>query len=199
MKILFIRHGESEADILNVHEGRADFPLTELGRIQVRLMADKVKESFPPDYIWASTLKRAHETATILAETVGCPIQYEAELMEHNNGVLAGLSFDEAKKYKLPHELELHERVENGESEIEFRMRIEAAFSKILASSTYDRIAIVAHGGVINCLLRSFFKMPISRDYYFLNGDTAIHLVEISNRGKTVHFLNNTDHLNTII
>lgn len=29
MQILLIRHGESEADILNVHEGRADFELTE--------------------------------------------------------------------------------------------------------------------------------------------------------------------------
>jgi 2,3-bisphosphoglycerate-dependent phosphoglycerate mutase len=74
MQILLIRHGESEADILNVHEGRADFPLTELGRKQVRLMAEKVKHEFPPDFIWASTLKRASETATILADKVGCPI-----------------------------------------------------------------------------------------------------------------------------
>ncbi|MGM0885326.1 MAG: phosphoglycerate mutase family protein, partial [Bacillota bacterium] len=59
MEILLIRHGESEADILNVHEGRADFQLTELGRKQVRLMAEKVKKEFPPDYIWSSTLKRA--------------------------------------------------------------------------------------------------------------------------------------------
>lgn len=28
MQILLIRHGESEADILHVHEGRADFELT---------------------------------------------------------------------------------------------------------------------------------------------------------------------------
>ena len=31
MQILLIRHGESEADILHVHEGRADFELTEKG------------------------------------------------------------------------------------------------------------------------------------------------------------------------
>ncbi len=36
MQILLIRHGESEADILNVHEGRADFKLTEKGREQVQ-------------------------------------------------------------------------------------------------------------------------------------------------------------------
>lgn len=28
MNILVIRHGQSEADILQVHEGRVDYPLT---------------------------------------------------------------------------------------------------------------------------------------------------------------------------
>jgi 2,3-bisphosphoglycerate-dependent phosphoglycerate mutase len=77
MQILLIRHGESEADILNVHEGRADFPLTALGRKQVKLMAEKVKQEFPPYRVWASTLKRASETAAVLADTVGCPIQFD--------------------------------------------------------------------------------------------------------------------------
>jgi 2,3-bisphosphoglycerate-dependent phosphoglycerate mutase len=42
MEILLIRHGESEADILNVHEGRADFPSTELGQKQAMAMANRV-------------------------------------------------------------------------------------------------------------------------------------------------------------
>ena len=42
MKLLLIRHGESEADLLDVHEGRADFPLTERGRRQARAMAAAV-------------------------------------------------------------------------------------------------------------------------------------------------------------
>jgi 2,3-bisphosphoglycerate-dependent phosphoglycerate mutase len=195
MEILLIRHGESEADILQVHEGRADFELTDRGRKQVRAMADKVKREFPPDLIYASTLKRASETAKVLADTIGCPLQYEEELMEHNNGVQAGLNFEEAKSLKAP--VYLHDRFDEGESHIEFRMRIETIFSKILADSKHKRIAIVAHGGVINCLLRSFFDMPISKGFYFLNGDTGISFLEISERGKVVHFLNNTSHLDT--
>ena len=97
VQILLIRHGESEADILNVHEGRADFELTGKGRQQVKRLVQKVKEDFPPDFIWASTLKRARETGETLAEGIGCPIQLEEELMEFNNGVQAGLSFEEAK------------------------------------------------------------------------------------------------------
>ena len=42
MDLLIIRHGQSEADILNVIEGRADFNLTELGQQQAALMAEWV-------------------------------------------------------------------------------------------------------------------------------------------------------------
>ncbi|MGE6362932.1 histidine phosphatase family protein [Bacillus paramycoides] len=193
MQILLIRHGESEADILNVHEGRADFELTEKGRQQVQKLIQKVKAEFPPDFIWASTLKRARETAETLAEAIGCPIQLEEELMEFNNGVQAGLSFEEAKKYPEPKYF--HDRFENGESFIEFRMRIEGIFSKIVTENTYDRIAIIAHGGVINSILRAFFQMPISMDYYFKMGDTGISLIELTDKQKIVHFINDTNHL----
>ena len=40
MNLLVIRHGQSEADILKVIEGRADFPLTELGHKQAEAMAE---------------------------------------------------------------------------------------------------------------------------------------------------------------
>ncbi|MED2630066.1 histidine phosphatase family protein, partial [Bacillus thuringiensis] len=44
-------------------------------------------------------------------------------------------------------------------------------------------------------LLRAFFKMPISMDYYFKMGDTGISLIEIEGEQKTVHFINDTNHL----
>jgi 2,3-bisphosphoglycerate-dependent phosphoglycerate mutase len=72
-------------------------------------MAKRVKEWYPPEMIWASTLKRAKETASTLAKRIGCPVQFEADLMEINNGVQAGLSFEEAKKYPEPKLL--HERL----------------------------------------------------------------------------------------
>lgn len=77
-------------------------------------------------------------------------------------------------------------------------MRIESIFSKIITSSKYERIAIVAHGGVINCLLRSFFKMPVEKEFWFKSGDTAIHLIEITATQRIVHFLNDISHLDAL-
>ena len=75
-------------------------------------LVQKVKADFPPDFIWASTLKRARETGENVSRRNGCPIQLEEELMEFNNGVQAGLSFEEAKKYPEPKFL--HDRLKTG-------------------------------------------------------------------------------------
>lgn len=45
MRILVIRHGESEADLLDVHEGRADFELTKRGHIRLRSIFPRKRES----------------------------------------------------------------------------------------------------------------------------------------------------------
>ncbi len=198
MEILLIRHGQSEADILGVHEGRADYPLTELGKKQAKRLACRLNEQCPPDIIWTSTLKRASETATILADEVGCMLMKEPNLMEFNNGVLAGLPREiAATKYPLPPGgRKPHERIQNGESEIEFRMRVEMAFSKILAeSSAVLRIAIVSHSGTISNLLRSILHLPVSTSVKFATGDTGIHLIKKEDEGLQIVTLNNTEHL----
>jgi 2,3-bisphosphoglycerate-dependent phosphoglycerate mutase len=198
LEILLIRHGQSEADILHVHEGRADYPLTDLGREQAKRLACRLNEHCPPDIIWTSTLKRASETATILAEEVGCMLMKEPNLMEFNNGVLAGLPREvAATKYPLPPGgRKPHERIQNGESEIEFRMRVEMALSKILSeSSAVVRIAIVSHGGTISNLLRAILQLPVPTDVKFATGDTGMHIVRKNDDGLQIISLNNTEHL----
>ena len=145
MKILLIRHGESEADLLNVHEGRADYPLTKMGKEQALCMANRVKKEFNVEKIWSSTLKRAEETAKVLRKQIGCEIEFLDELQEHNNGDLAGKPFSEVKH---PVNLLPHEKVGTfGESKIEFRMRAEQVLSRILDKSKgFEEIAIVSHG-----------------------------------------------------
>lgn len=63
MELLIIRHGQSQADLEDRHEGRADFPLTQLGVKQAQLLAEWVQERFPPELILSSPLQRASRTA----------------------------------------------------------------------------------------------------------------------------------------
>lgn len=92
IELLIMRHGQSVADIEDRHEGRADFPLTELGRAQASLASAWIAANYPPARIIASPLRRAAETAEIVAAACGgVVVQYEPDLMEMDNGVLAGL------------------------------------------------------------------------------------------------------------
>jgi 2,3-bisphosphoglycerate-dependent phosphoglycerate mutase len=198
MEILLIRHGESEGDILHVHEGRADLLLTDHGRKQALVMAKVVKEKFMPEVIWASTLIRARETAEILSQETGLKVIEDDDLREFNNGVLAGLPYAEAKlRYPEPEGgRKPHVPIQDGESALEFRFRAQTVLSKILSESEdRKRIAIVSHGGMISNLLKSFLDLPVASDIYFPTGDTGIHLLRMNGNQKGVLFLNDCGHL----
>ncbi|MFD2443634.1 histidine phosphatase family protein [Bacillus sp. CGMCC 1.16607] len=122
MKIILIRHGQSEADLLDVHEGRADFRLTALGVEQAKKLATWMKGKYEPEIIWTSPLLRAKETASIIGEALKVRIKEDEGVKEWNNGVLAGLKRSEAKMiYPEPvSRRKPHERIQNGGSELEF-------------------------------------------------------------------------------
>lgn len=177
MRLLIIRHGESEGDILNVHEGRADFNLTETGHSQAQAMAEYVKVHYKVDKIYASTLKRARQTAEHLAVELGLPVQEEELLKEFDNGLLAGMSWEEAdEKYPKVKDLPIHESVYEQETRLHFRYRAEHMLSKIISENGDDStIAVVSHGGMILQLYRAFLKLPIDSNVVFATGDTGIH------------------------
>ena len=83
MELLIIRHGQSEADIRGVHEGRADFPLTERGDQQAKKMTAYVATHFPPDIILTSPLRRAKSTALLLQGKIECQLKEERDLMDY--------------------------------------------------------------------------------------------------------------------
>ncbi|MGV8981611.1 histidine phosphatase family protein [Clostridium sp.] len=102
LDLIIVRHGQSVADIEERMEGRADFPLTNLGKEQAKKLAHWLKDNAPFDYIISSPLKRASETSEIINTICNVDITYDERLMEWNNGVLAGLLRSEAhEKYPI--------------------------------------------------------------------------------------------------
>ncbi|HEU4964570.1 MAG TPA: histidine phosphatase family protein [Bacilli bacterium] len=195
MQLLLIRHGESEADLLDVHEGRADFPLTERGQRQAEKMAAWVTEHYKPDRLLVSTLQRARMTAEHLAQASGCEPEFWPELMEYNNGARAGLPMEEGFRLH-PDPVHEHERIEGGESRLEFRLRAEAVWSRVQSELKQgERVAIVAHGWMITQLIRAILEQPPKSTVYYETGDTGIHLFEWNSKGLVARFMNSTAHL----
>lgn len=199
-KLLLIRHGESEADILKVHEGRADFPLTERGCLQAAAMGQWVSENYKIDMIFSSTLRRAAQTAGYLSDASGVPVRYDEDLMEFNNGLLAGLPFEEAAiRYPRVENLPPNQSVYGQETQYEFRARADRALEHCLHQIPDGATAaIVSHGGMINQLFASLIDLPPAASPRFLTGDTGIHLWYLTQDGPKLMFANCQEHLKDI-
>lgn len=197
MKLLIIRHGQSEADLRKVHEGRADFSLTSHGIQQAEHLAVWVSSHFKIDKIYSSTLIRAKQTAEILRRSNGCELIYTDELMEWNNGDIAGLTFEEAEiKYPRITDLPIHSSVYGQESLLEFRFRAERFLSELISENEEDAtIAIVSHGKMIRELYMAFFEFSLKSNVYIHTGDTGVHYWVIHNNQKHVIWANHMEHL----
>ena len=199
MDLFVIRHGQSEADILKVIEGRANFNLTELGNKQAEAMANWVKENYSINKIYSSPLNRAKQTAEYISKIFGIGIIFDDDLMEWKNGLIAGLTLEEAnKKYPEPIRY-LHTRVYEQESYIDFRMRAETILSKILnENKDEEKIVIVSHSGMINMLFRSFIEVPLNNKITIKSGDTGIHYWKVKNGNKEIIFSNKNEHIKAL-
>ena len=197
MILLVIRHGESEADILNVHEGRADFELTEKGHKQAAAMAKYVAANYHVRRIYSSTLKRAAQTAKHLSDETGTAIDFEPDLMEFNNGLLAGLPYEEADHlYPYIENLPIDQAVYGQESKVEFRSRAVHALNRVLSENgSDDVIAVITHGGMVNQLYGVLLHLPIGENVFFSSYDTGIHIWEITPQGCCIKKANFDDHL----
>lgn len=193
--LLLIRHGQSEADLLDVHEGRADFPLTALGRSQAEAMARWVAERWRLDAIFASTLRRAAETAELLSAAAGCPITWDGKLMEFDNGPLAGLTRAEAdERYPLIPDLPPDRSAYGQETMLHFRQRADEALAHCL-ERTGRTAAIVSHGGMISQLCASLLGLAPAAPVGVRTGDTGVHCWQVSEGRRALLFANRQEHL----
>jgi len=159
IRITLLRHGRSRADDEHVHEGRYDSPLTDVGRAQAEKRGNDFKvQGFGYKLIIASPLQRAQETARILSKHLGIPVETDMGWAEMDNGLLAGLSFDEASNlYPKPSFRSPYEPIGvKGESEWGLYNRAGRAVEKIVQRGP-GQYLVVAHGGILNAALRTIF------------------------------------------
>jgi broad specificity phosphatase PhoE len=153
--ILLSRHGESEWNRDRRWQGHADPPLTERGREQADELARKLAEA-PLDAVYASDLRRAWETAEIVAKARGIPVVTDPMLREIDVGEWSGLTTTEIEK-RFPEGFRRHVEGGDGWAEGEphaaMSERIIAAVSRIAGSYPCGHVLCVLHGGVIRALL----------------------------------------------
>ncbi len=83
--ITFVRHGETAANRAGLALGRADPSLTDLGRRQAQALADRLRAT-DVERVLSSPLRRARETAALIAAGLGCGVEVDDRLVEMDYG-----------------------------------------------------------------------------------------------------------------
>ncbi|MGI8759455.1 MAG: histidine phosphatase family protein [Acidimicrobiales bacterium] len=151
-RLLLVRHGQSEWNAVGRWQGWADPALTELGNEQSRLATTAVG---PVDAVVASDLRRALDTATILAEGLGAgPVVVEPRWRERDVGEWTGLTRAEIDQ-RWPGALATATpEPPGGESPARLVARVLAAVERLAGDYPGEVVLVVTHGGVIRGLER---------------------------------------------
>jgi len=158
MKLYFVRHGESEANIQHVISNRESLlGLTERGREQARALADNLKD-IPFTTIYSSPVLRARETTEILSQVLRVPYQITEALREYDCGILEEKSDEESwrlhqyyyEDWTLRHNY--LSKPEGGENFIEIRDRF-VPFIESFKREGDEHILLIGHGGLFHLML----------------------------------------------
>jgi broad specificity phosphatase PhoE len=143
--ILLARHGETDWNSEGRWQGWADPPLNQAGRDQARALAEQLR-SLPFDAVYSSDLRRAYETAEIVAAPHEVPVIADRGLREIDIGSWSGLTRAEIEK-RFPDGSR-----PDGETREEHLERVLATVERIARSHAGARLLLVSHGGTLRAL-----------------------------------------------
>ncbi len=197
-----VRHGESEFNSEGRVQGHLDVPLSELGRRQAAAVATALAAE-PSEIIFASPLRRARETADIIAQRLGLVIETDPRLKEINVGIFQGKRRDELPQL-YPEEFARWKRDEpdfiipGGESRKELERRGLEAFEAIRRSSRREAI-VVAHGRLLIVTMRAMVPdvADLRKSSGLENGSISTLALTAPGRAELVRF-NNVEHLASV-
>lgn len=194
-RLLFVRHGQTPANIGGVWHGSTDTPLSELGHLQVKWLGDYFEQVMVPDVIYASPLQRAHLTARGIAEPRGLSVKLDPRLQEFCLGEWEGVTFDAISQIHDPHQ-RLNRDPDfappGGESQKIVRQRMIAAIEEILLRHPEENVVVVSHGVALAIALAHYLHQDTTRWVNYSHQNTAIS--ELCTTEKKLLFFNKTDH-----
>jgi broad specificity phosphatase PhoE/ribonuclease HI len=194
-----LRHGRTEHTPERRYSGRNELPLSATGRAEAEAAAARAGE-LGIEVVVASPLRRARETAEIVAAALGLTVRYDDDLVELDFGDLEGLTLDEAReKHPLATRRFMSDvavAAPGGESVAEVSGRVARARARILAEHAGRTVLVVSHVTPIKLLLGAALEA----------GDGVVHRVFLeaasfctvawSSDGRaSVRLVNDTGHL----
>jgi alpha-ribazole phosphatase/probable phosphoglycerate mutase len=160
-----LRHGEPIGG--RRYRGQIDDPLSERGWQQ---MWQAVSGERPWQAIVSSPLRRCREFATSLGNELELKVTFDERLKEVGFGDWEGRDGDQLRQQdemvlsRFYHD-PIHQRPQNAEDLHDFNQRVLAAYHSACESFSGQHLLLIAHAGVIRCIINHTLQAPISSMY----------------------------------
>ncbi|MCQ2288536.1 MAG: histidine phosphatase family protein [Muribaculaceae bacterium] len=174
MKLYIVRHGETEENLLKILQGHMPGTLTAKGLEQARAAATRLADAGVAfTRIVSSDLKRTMDTAAIISENTGLPVEPMEILRERDWGESTGMPIAEARerfycdgKWQFP---------PSAESEDDIYRRAGRALEQLRQlCGANETVIVVTHGQLARNLIAARFGCPVREVTQLINGEVRV-------------------------
>ena len=202
LHLMLVRHGETEWNVQRRYQGQSDVPLSEIGNQQAESIAGRLAGQ-EIDAIYASDLKRAWQTAQVIAAQIGLDVISEPRLRELKFGILEGLTFEEAEE-KYPEMItawldDFNNTPERAETIDMFNARIVSLLDDLKVKHDEQVVLLVGHGGSLSEILRVVLGLSPEKRWYIQMENASLSEVLIADDYVALNRLNDTCHLAVLV
>jgi len=200
VRIILARHGHVDWLAPERFRGRAELPLSDLGRRQAQAVARYIAATWKPDAVYTSPLGRCRETGAEIAAPFRLELRPVDGLADIDYGEWQGLTRDEAQE-RWPDETELWFRtphiaaIPGGETLAGLLSRTSAALRDILWRHPDQTVVLVGHDSVNRVLLLFALEAPLSRYWHLRQEPCAVNELFFDNDSFIIGSINQTQHL----
>jgi probable phosphoglycerate mutase len=201
-RLLLVRHGESNVTVRQVVGGeRTCDGLSPLGVRQADALRERFERGNEPtvDVLVATTLRRAAQTAEIIAPALGdLPVVIESELVEHRPGEADGVAFAEFGARFGMFDLRAEPDrplAPGGESLQQFHDRVRVTLRALVAQHEGSTICVVCHGGVIDNAFRDLLGVGLTAPFDLWTLNTSLTELRLRDGRWTLLRYNDAAHL----
>ncbi len=175
------RHGETNENLAGRWQGcGVDFPLNQTGELQAGALSEKLK-NINLEIIYSSPLKRARQTAEIVASKLDIEVLTMPEFTEGCLGICEGMLKDDIKAMYpdiwnkwYDDNIDMDVRWPGGESKQEMQNRMFKGIKKLI-NIPQSIIGIASHSGSMRYFLLAFgygpHKMPNTALFHLIYED----------------------------
>ena len=182
MRFIFVRHGKTHFNEINLTQGWCDSPLSKVGIKQVEDISKQL-EQYQIDKAYTSPLGRAVQTANIILKQQEIKPIYEECFKEVNFGILEGISTELVRKLNIEspnwlENLDMDYRPYEGEDIHDVILKHHEAFQEIIEDcNDNETVLIVGHG----CSLYGFIKSLLPQQSFKFPNNASAMIVDYSN------------------